>query len=53
MGSSENLRKFNFKLVRCVNGLPDIRFTLKEEFDDSRKTLLPEDYRDSALINEE
>ena len=46
MGSSSNLRKFNFKLVRNVNGLLDIRFELKEEYDDHRQTSLAEEYHD-------
>ena len=47
MGSSSNLRKFNFKIVRNVNGLLDIRFELKEEYDDHRQTSLAEEYHDS------
>ena len=46
MGSSSNLRKFNFKIVRNVNGLLDIRFELKEEYDDHRQTSLAEEYHD-------
>ena len=43
MGSSENLRKFNFKLVRNVNGLVDIRFELKQELEDFRETFVEND----------
>lgn len=55
MGSSENLRKFNFKLVRNVNGLVDIRFELKQELDDFRETFVDSDniQREGSLVNSE
>ena len=55
MGSSENLRKFNFKLVRNVNGLVDIRFELKQELEDFRETFVENDdiQTEGSLVNTE
>ena len=53
MGCSENLRKFNFKFVKNVNGLVDIRFELKEEYNTERSFSINEFCADNEEENKE